>query len=192
MLICLLCGISWPLLNRMTWRPSTLTLLEGISIVWLNFLTALCSDFEGLCGSILHRTPLPTVDSVVHELIVEETHIKSHAEQGSKCASTLTVFFLFLNDIRTLIQIPVPFAIEQGKSTTTTKSVFWTVFASPLFSILPFTIVHYCHYTFSRGWNNNYTTINFRSLGCWKVQTIPYLQSYYHGIIHISLKSITI
>ena len=46
------------------------------------------SDFEGLCGSILHRTPLPTVDSVVHELIAEETRIKSNADKGPKTAVT--------------------------------------------------------------------------------------------------------
>jgi hypothetical protein len=31
----------------------------------VQLLMALHDDFEGLCGSILHRTPLPTVDSVV-------------------------------------------------------------------------------------------------------------------------------
>ena len=53
----------------------------------VQFLMALRSDFEGLCGSILHRTPLPTVDSVVHELIAEETRIKSHAEKSPNIAT---------------------------------------------------------------------------------------------------------
>jgi len=40
---------------------------------WLvQFLTALHGDFEGLRGSILHRSPLPFVDLVVSELLVEE------------------------------------------------------------------------------------------------------------------------
>jgi len=38
----------------------------------VQFLTALRSDFEGLRGSILHRSPLPSVDSVVSELLAEE------------------------------------------------------------------------------------------------------------------------
>ena len=33
----------------------------------LHFLTVLRSDFEGLRGSILHRSPLPSIDSVVSE-----------------------------------------------------------------------------------------------------------------------------
>ncbi|XP_019427158.1 PREDICTED: uncharacterized protein LOC109335479 [Lupinus angustifolius] len=38
----------------------------------VQFLMALRNDFEGLRGSILHRTPLPSVDSVVNELLAEE------------------------------------------------------------------------------------------------------------------------
>jgi len=38
----------------------------------VQFLTALHGDFEGLRGSILHRSPLPFVDLVVSELLVEE------------------------------------------------------------------------------------------------------------------------
>ncbi|KAM3302948.1 putative mitochondrial protein like [Capsicum chacoense] len=53
---------------------------------------ALRSDFEGLRGTILHRSPLPTVDSVVHELIAEETRIKSQVVQGSKVTTTPVVF----------------------------------------------------------------------------------------------------
>ena len=53
----------------------------------VQFLMALRSDFEGLRGSILHRTPLPTIDSVVHELIAEETCIKSHADKAPKTAT---------------------------------------------------------------------------------------------------------
>ena len=58
----------------------------------VQFLMALRSDFEGLRGTILHRTPLPTVDSVVHELIAEETRIKSQSDKGSKAVATPTVF----------------------------------------------------------------------------------------------------
>ena len=35
----------------------------------VHFLMALRSDFEGLRGSILHRSPLPPFDSVVSELL---------------------------------------------------------------------------------------------------------------------------
>jgi hypothetical protein len=38
----------------------------------VQFLTALHSDFKGLRGPILHRSPLPSVDSVVGELLAEE------------------------------------------------------------------------------------------------------------------------
>ena len=58
----------------------------------VQFLMALRSDFEGLRGTILHRSPLPTVDSVVHELIAEETRIKSQVDKGSKVTTTPVVF----------------------------------------------------------------------------------------------------
>jgi hypothetical protein len=38
----------------------------------IQFLTALRSDFEGLKGSILHCSPLSSVDSIVSELLVEK------------------------------------------------------------------------------------------------------------------------
>jgi len=41
----------------------------------VQFLTALRSDFKGLRGSILHRSPLPSVDSVVSELLAEEIRL---------------------------------------------------------------------------------------------------------------------
>ena len=40
---------------------------------------ALQGDFEGLCRLILHCTPLPSVDSVVNELLVTKIHLKSQA-----------------------------------------------------------------------------------------------------------------
>ncbi|RHN70386.1 hypothetical protein MtrunA17_Chr3g0134961 [Medicago truncatula] len=43
---------------------------EEQRLVW--FLMALRDDFEGLRGGILHRTPLPNVESVVSELLAEE------------------------------------------------------------------------------------------------------------------------
>ncbi|GJV26184.1 hypothetical protein Tco_1378879 [Tanacetum coccineum] len=43
----------------------------------VQFLMALRHDFEGLRGSILHREPLPSVDSVVSELLAEEIRLKS-------------------------------------------------------------------------------------------------------------------
>jgi len=58
----------------------------------VQFLMALRSDFEGLRGTILHRTPLPSIDSIVHELIAEETRLKSHSDKGSKASSAPAVF----------------------------------------------------------------------------------------------------
>ncbi|TXG48946.1 hypothetical protein EZV62_024821 [Acer yangbiense] len=43
---------------------------------------ALRGDFEGLCGSILHRSPLPSVDSVVNELLAEEIRFKTTHGKG--------------------------------------------------------------------------------------------------------------
>ena len=44
----------------------------------VQFLMALRDQFEPLCGAILHRSPLPSVDGAVHELIAEETRLKVH------------------------------------------------------------------------------------------------------------------
>jgi len=53
----------------------------------IHFLTTLRSDFEGLRGSILHRFPLPSVDSVVSELLAEEIHLQSYSEKDILSAS---------------------------------------------------------------------------------------------------------
>ncbi|MCI00908.1 gag-pol polyprotein [Trifolium medium] len=45
----------------------------------VQLLMALRDDFEGLRGAILHRIPLPRVDSVVSELLAEETRLKSRS-----------------------------------------------------------------------------------------------------------------
>ena len=39
-------------------------------------------NFEGVRGSILHRSPLPSVDSVVHELLAEEIRLKTLSGKG--------------------------------------------------------------------------------------------------------------
>jgi len=54
----------------------------------VQFLTALRSDFEGLKGSILHRSPLP---SVVSELLAEEIHLQSYSKKGILSASNPSV-----------------------------------------------------------------------------------------------------
>jgi hypothetical protein len=48
----------------------------------VQFLTSLHSDFKGLRGSILHHSPLPSVDSVVSELLAEEIRLQSYSEKG--------------------------------------------------------------------------------------------------------------
>ncbi|XP_073221550.1 uncharacterized protein [Cicer arietinum] len=40
---------------------------------------ALRDDFEGIRGSVLHRSPLPDVESVVSELLAEEIRLKTHS-----------------------------------------------------------------------------------------------------------------
>jgi len=41
----------------------------------VQFLTALRGDFEGLRSSILHRSPLSSVDSVINKLLAEEIRL---------------------------------------------------------------------------------------------------------------------
>jgi len=53
----------------------------------VQFLTTLHNDFEGLRGSILHRSPLPSVDSIVSELLAEEICLQSYFEKGILSAS---------------------------------------------------------------------------------------------------------
>ena len=48
----------------------------------VQFLMALRNDFEGFRGSILHRSPLLYVDSIVSELLAKETRLKSYSEKG--------------------------------------------------------------------------------------------------------------
>ena len=55
------------------------------------FLTTLRSDFEGLRGSILHLSPLPSVDSVVSELLAEEICLQCYSEKGILSASNPSV-----------------------------------------------------------------------------------------------------
>jgi hypothetical protein len=74
----------------------------------VQFLTALRSDFEGLRGSILHRSPLPSVDSVVSELLVEEIRLQSYSEKGILSASNPSV----------LVVPSKPFSNHQNKPYT--------------------------------------------------------------------------
>jgi len=57
----------------------------------VQFLTALRSDFEGLRGSILYRSPLPSVNYVVSELLVEEIHLQSYSEKEILSASNPSI-----------------------------------------------------------------------------------------------------
>jgi hypothetical protein len=71
----------------------------------VQFLTALRSDFKGLKGSILHRSPLLSVDSVVSELLVEEIRLQSYSEKGILSASN-----------RSILTVPSkPFSNHQNK-----------------------------------------------------------------------------
>lgn len=47
----------------------------------VHFLTTICSDFEGLRGSILHRFSLLSIDSVFSALLVEKIHLHSYSEK---------------------------------------------------------------------------------------------------------------
>ena len=52
----------------------------------------LCSDFEGLKRSILHRSPLSFIDLVVKELLTEEIRLQSYSEK--KILYTFNLFIL--------------------------------------------------------------------------------------------------
>ncbi|KAG6512003.1 hypothetical protein ZIOFF_030094 [Zingiber officinale] len=67
-----------------------LTTLEEQRLV--QFLMALRDDFEGLRGTILNRSPLSSVDSVVHELLAEEIRLKSQVDKKTIASSTPSVF----------------------------------------------------------------------------------------------------
>lgn len=56
---------------------------------------ALCSDFEGLRGSILHRSPLSSIDSFVDELLNEEIPLKSHSNKWILFAWNPSILTLF-------------------------------------------------------------------------------------------------
>lgn len=43
----------------------------------IQFLMALCSDFEVLCGTILRHNSLPFVDSMVSEVLAKKIWLKS-------------------------------------------------------------------------------------------------------------------
>ncbi|XP_062088473.1 uncharacterized protein LOC133795035 [Humulus lupulus] len=47
----------------------------------VQFLMALRDEFEGLRGTILYRSPLLSVDSVVNELLAEEIRLKSRVDK---------------------------------------------------------------------------------------------------------------
>ncbi|KAG6475885.1 hypothetical protein ZIOFF_065115 [Zingiber officinale] len=70
--------------------PAYVTRREEQRLV--QFLMALRDDFEGLRGTILYRSPLPSVDSVVHELLAEEIRLKSQVDKKTIASSTPSVF----------------------------------------------------------------------------------------------------
>ena len=53
---------------------------------------ALHSEFEALCGTILHHSPLSYVDSIVNELLTKEIHLNYQARK--RFLSTPHIFVL--------------------------------------------------------------------------------------------------
>lgn len=53
----------------------------------VQFLIALCDDFEGVCGSVLHRNPLPSVDLMVNMFLANEIRLGS-LKQEKESSST--------------------------------------------------------------------------------------------------------
>jgi hypothetical protein len=74
------------------------------------FLTAIQDEFENTWASLLHRSPLPSLESALSELVSEETRfstMKLHtSEMVMATASSIRVHLtLFLPDLPHLIQI---------------------------------------------------------------------------------------
>ncbi|KAM2989868.1 hypothetical protein FF2_003788 [Malus domestica] len=82
--------------NEMTnlWDQLVLSEPKGLNIVELyyqyreeqrlvQFLMPFQDEFETLCSSILHQTPLPSVDSVLNELQAKEVRVQSHKLSSS-------------------------------------------------------------------------------------------------------------
>ena len=84
----------------------------------VQFLTALHSDFEGLRGSILHRSPLPSVDFVVSELLAEEIHLRSYSEKGILSVSNLFVLAVPLGH-----SLIIRISLTQGLASMSAASV---------------------------------------------------------------------
>ncbi|KAK3011674.1 hypothetical protein RJ639_010687 [Escallonia herrerae] len=57
----------------------------------VQFLTALHTEFEPLRGSMLHRSPSPSVDKVLSELVAEETRLKSYLLHSMQTQYVLVV-----------------------------------------------------------------------------------------------------
>ena len=46
----------------------------------VQFLTALSPQYEAIRGGIIHRSPLPSVDAIVRELLSGETRLKTASQ----------------------------------------------------------------------------------------------------------------
>ena len=74
----------------------------------VQFLIAIHNDFKGFEGLILHHSPLPSVHSVVSELLAEEIHIRSYSENEILSTSNSSV----------LVVPSKPFSNHQNKPYT--------------------------------------------------------------------------
>ncbi|GMP52850.1 hypothetical protein CsSME_00018523 [Camellia sinensis var. sinensis] len=64
----------------------------------VQFLMALCDQFEPLWGVILHRFPLPSVDGAIRKLIAEETQFKvAHGASASQLLVSPSLGFPWMN-----------------------------------------------------------------------------------------------
>jgi hypothetical protein len=69
---------------------------------------AFYNNFEGLGGSILHRSPLTSLDSIVSELLTEEIRLQSYFEKEILSTSNPSVLVVSFK----------PFFINQNKPYT--------------------------------------------------------------------------
>jgi len=74
----------------------------------IQFFTAVHSDFEGLIGSILRRSPPSSVDFVVSELLIEEICLQSYSKK----------IILSISNPSILAVLSKPFSNHQNKHYT--------------------------------------------------------------------------
>ena len=102
------------------------------------FLMSLRPEFQPLCGQIIHRDPIPSLDSTVYDLVTEETRLHSL----STIASTPT------SGSESVLAV-APWSSSSGSQRSTTTKPFNTDRNRPYYIICKGTghTDHFCQYS---------------------------------------------